>query len=199
MAEVQEGNGSHSWNRLLRNIPDSSDALRRPCLQLAVAEEFAGNDRQGQLGWYRQISSTSDADELLKRKAQGSPVVGSNSVGKPIRLQGTKGHRVASRPLDLAAIDEARLSSSTIGPPGVEPCKEDIKALRELRSRYGNRGFECVGINSGQRPKRGSRPSFGKTRSSGRKYTSRGGLDSRLAVDFGVFTLPTMLLIDQQG
>jgi thiol-disulfide isomerase/thioredoxin len=191
IAKVQE-----EWlarlEAFVKEYPASDDAPEA-MLQLAVAEEFAGNDAKAN-GWYRQITAA-DADELLKRKAQGA-ILRLNSVGKPIRLTGPVVN-AGSRPLDLAAL-RGKIVVVHFWATWCEPCKEDIKALRELRSRYGGRGFECVGINLDNEAD-AVKAFVRQNQVNWPQIHETGGLDSRLAVDFGVVTLPTMLLIDDKG
>ena len=79
-----------------------------------------------------------------------------------------------------------------------EPCKEDLKTLHDLHSKYGRRGFALIGVNLDT-----NKPDLDgflrQNRLPWPQIFEGGGLDSRLAVEMGIFNLPTMILIDPQG
>ncbi len=73
-----------------------------------------------------------------------------------------------------------------------------MKKLKSLQAKYLKRGLAVVGINvDGQR---GDAAAYVRSnRISWPQLHELGGLDSRLADELGIMTLPTMLLIDKQG
>ena len=79
-----------------------------------------------------------------------------------------------------------------------EPCKEDLKTLSELYSRYGKQGFSLVSVNLDTDPKTLAE-FLRQNRLPWPQMYEPGGLDGRLAVEMGVLTLPTMILVDQKG
>ena len=78
------------------------------------------------------------------------------------------------------------------------PCKEDMKELAKLRDTYGAKGLAIVGVNlDTQRSELDDH--LRTTPLPWPQLFEPGGLDSPLATELGVLTLPTMLLIDKQG
>ncbi len=165
---------------------DTPEAL----LQLAMAQEFAGEEEQAK-GSYGKIA------EEFPQSSQAQKAAGAQrrlaSVGRELNLRGAG--------LDGGTVDLARLKGRMVliqyWATWCEPCKQDMETLVELVAKYG-RGFAVVGVNVDQQ------------RSTALEFVQRnqlawpnihepGGLDSRPALELGVLTLPTMLLLDEQG
>jgi thiol-disulfide isomerase/thioredoxin len=161
-------------------------------LQLALSKEFEDKEREA-LGYYKKVASQfpkTDAGE----KAAGA-VRRLESVGQRIDLQGTT---IDGQPFRL---------SSLRGKPVVlhywatwcEPCKQDMKLLRRLQASYQRAGLQLVGVNVDITREMAS--DF--LRANPLPWTQlfeEGALESsRLAKAFGVQTLPTMMLVDQDG
>ncbi|MEM9644789.1 MAG: redoxin domain-containing protein, partial [Planctomycetota bacterium] len=168
--------------------PESAQAM----LQLALGEEFEDNEKEA-LGFYRQIVRDFRGTDAA-RKAAGA-IRRLDSIGKQVDLTGTtlqgKAFRLASlrnRPVVIQ-----------YWATWCEPCKEDMKQLRRLQAQYKRMGLQIVGV------------SIDATREQAVKFSQAnpmpwvqlfedGGLDSSpLAQQFGVQTLPTMMLVDQKG
>ena len=79
-----------------------------------------------------------------------------------------------------------------------EPSKVDLAQLKELYARYGKNGFALIGVsldnNAGD-----LNEYLGKNRLPWPQLFETGGLDSRLANEMGILTLPTMILVDDKG
>ena len=79
-----------------------------------------------------------------------------------------------------------------------EPCKADLKTIKALQAKYARQGFAPIGINVDGEAQ--MLKSFLRTNSlSWPQLYASGGLDSHLANELGILTLPTMLLIDKSG
>ena len=79
-----------------------------------------------------------------------------------------------------------------------EPCKAEMATLKELLTKYGRSGFSIIGVNLDS--KREDMADFlGETDIPWAQIYEEGGLDSRPANELGILTLPTMILVDQQG
>ena len=159
-------------------------------LQLALSKEFEDKEREA-LRYYRRVASDF-AHTDAGRKAAGA-VRRLESVGRRIELEGS-------------TIDGKQFSLSKLrGNPVVihywatwcEPCKQDMKLLRRLQARY--RDLELVGVNVDT--SRDLATSFLKDNSlPWTQLFEDGGLESSpLSNEFGVQTLPTMMLIDRTG
>ena len=167
--------------------PDAAEAM----LQLAIAQEFAGKEDEATL-WYGRIAK--DFPNLpISKKAVGAKRRLA-SVGQTISLHGTSS---TGSPIDLANYRGKVILIHYWG-TGCEPCKADIKVIKRLQDKLGVLGFTAIGVN------------LDHTRSAMMEYlqTQRltwpqlfedGGLESRLANELGIVTLPTMLLIDKTG
>lgn len=167
--------------------PEAAEAM----LQLAFRDEFEGREKES-IDRYQQIV-TGFADSPQARKAAGA-VRRLESVGKPLALAGT-------------SIDGRKLSVDAFrGVPVLvhywstdcEPCKVDLAQIRELQSKYGPKKFGVVGIALD-----GDKAKLTKFLQAKPlpwpQLHEPGGLDSRLAEEYGVLALPTMMLVDAKG
>ncbi|MEQ8790669.1 MAG: redoxin domain-containing protein [Pirellulaceae bacterium] len=167
--------------------PDSADAM----LQLALAQEFAGQDEDARK-WYTRIATEHPGSPLAK-KAAGA-VTRLDSVGKSIPLRAPT---IDGKTFDLSAY-RGRVVLIHYWSTWCEPCKQDLTVLRQLLAKYGRDGFSLVGVNLDN--ERGDVVSYlTSNRLPWPQLYEEGGLDSRLATDLGILTLPTMILIDKQG
>ena len=74
----------------------------------------------------------------------------------------------------------------------------DVPVLRGLLEQYGDRGFEIVGVNLDQQPS--VLTAFQKqSRMIWPNIFQPGGLDAPLAKQFGLVSVPTMILVDRDG
>ena len=167
--------------------PEAAEAM----LQLAFRDEFEGREKES-IDRYQQIV-TGFTDSPQARKATGA-VRRLESVGKPLALAGT-------------SIDGRKFSVEALrGVPVLvhywstdcEPCKVDLAQIRELQSKYGPKKFGVVGIALD-----GDKAKLTKFLQAKPlpwpQLHEPGGLDSRLAEEYGVLALPTMMLVDAKG
>lgn len=80
-----------------------------------------------------------------------------------------------------------------------EPCKQDMTLLKKLQAKYAQQGFSLIGVNLDN--KRETALAYLQSNSlPWPQLFEPGGMDnSRLAIESGIITLPTMILIDGQG
>lgn len=167
--------------------PDAAEAM----LQLAIAEEFAGQNSAAER-WYRRIA-TEFPDERRAEKASGA-LRRLNAVGKSIPLRGTT---TSGKTVDLADY-RGKTVLVHYWATWCEPCKAEFKTLREFYEKYKGEGFTLIGV------------ALDNEKGSVTQYLQRaplpwpqlyedGGLDSRLANELGILTLPTMILVDSKG
>lgn len=176
--------------KFVKSYPRTGDTAEA-MLQLAMGNEFAGEETKA-TSWYRRIAKDFP-DTLAAEKAQGS-VVRLTSVGKPIRLAGTA--------LDGSKVDVSSYRGKTLlvhyWATWCEPCKVDLAKLKELHAKHGRSGFALVGISLDS-SKTDVDAYLKQNRLPWKQLYEPGGLDSPLANQLGVMTLPTMLLIDDKG
>ena len=166
---------------------DASEAM----LQLGVGEEFAGKDDKA-IAWYGKIV------EGFPKAPQAAKAAGAKrrleSVGKTITLSGTT--------LDGKATSLDMLRGRTVliqyWATWCEPCKQDMVTLKQVHAKYAKQGFTVLGVNLDS--DRATAVTFLQTNPLAWSHLYEpGGLDSRLATELGILTLPTMLLIDKDG
>jgi thiol-disulfide isomerase/thioredoxin len=166
---------------------ETADAL----MQLGMAEEFSGNVEQAE-AWYTQIAQKFDGSEAAK-KAEGA-LRRLGSVGKPLALRG--------RAVDGSTTDLSSFSGKVVlvqyWATWCEPCMADMARLREVYSQYKGQGFEIIGVNLDN----DSESLVKYLRSNPlpwRQLYEPGGLESRLAAEMGIMTLPQMILVGKDG
>ncbi|HVA46164.1 MAG TPA: TlpA disulfide reductase family protein [Pirellulales bacterium] len=167
--------------------PDAAEAM----LQLGTAEEFAGEEEEAKK-WYGQI-----VDHFPKAnsaaKAAGA-VARIDSVGKTLKLHGSG---ITGKTVDLGQFRK-KVVLIQYWATWCEPCKADLEQIKDAVAKYGKDGFTVISISLDN--KKEDVAAFLKRHSLPWTHIYEpGGLDSRLANELGVLTLPTMLLIDQDG
>jgi TolA-binding protein len=168
------------------NSPDTAEAM----LQLALAEEFAGQDDDAK-GWYGKIVQQFP-DSPTAKKAAGA-VTRLDSVGKVLDLKGSGIH---GKLVDLAQYRK-KVVLIQFWSTTCEPALNDMEQIKELLARYG-KDFAVIGIALDHRKE--DVQSYLKAHPlPWAQIYEPGGLESRLANELGILTLPTMLLIDQKG
>ncbi|MBI3465487.1 MAG: TlpA family protein disulfide reductase, partial [Planctomycetes bacterium] len=117
-----------------------------------------------------------------------------DSVGKPLQLQGKS---TAGQTVDISKL-RGKVVLVHYWASWSEPCKADLAQLKELQGRYGRNGFELIGVSLDHNGT--DLANFLKAnRLPWPQLYEQGGLDSRLANELGILTLPTMILFDKQG
>ncbi|HVX11528.1 MAG TPA: thioredoxin-like domain-containing protein [Pirellulales bacterium] len=180
----------HSLKDYVAAYPRSSDAAEA-MLQLATAEEFAGEEEEAKK-WYGQIVENFPKSGPAA-KAAGA-VVRLDCVGKKLTL---KGMGVGGKPIDLAQFRKKTVLIQYWA-TWCEPCKADMQEIKDAVAKYGKEGFTVISISLDS--KKEDVTSYLKSHSLPWSHIFEpGGLDSRLANELGVQTLPTMLLVDPDG
>jgi thiol-disulfide isomerase/thioredoxin len=160
-------------------------------LQLAFRDEFEGREKES-IDRYQQIV-TGFADSPQARKATGA-VRRLESVGKPLALAGTS---IDGRTFSVEAFRGVPVLVHYWS-TDCEPCKVDLAQIRELHSKYGPKKFGVVGVALD-----GDKSKLTKFLQAKPlpwpQLHEPGGLDSRLAEEFGVLALPTMVLVGADG
>lgn len=179
-------------NGFVDRYPETPEAAQA-WLQLALSKEFEDKEKDA-LKFYKKVASS------FPGTAEGEKAAGAarrlESVGKRIDLQGTS----------LSNGKKFSLSAYR-GKPVVlhywatwcEPCKQDMKLLRQLQARYQRNGLQLVGVNVDQ-TRQQAVEYLKESKLPWTQLFEAGGLEtSPLATAYGVQTLPTMMLIDKEG
>ena len=167
--------------------PDTPEAM----LQLAIAEEFAGEDDKAK-AWYTRIATEFSSAPLAK-KAQGAKRR-LDSVGKVISIKGKDFH---NREISLKNFRK-RYVVVQYWATWCEPCKSDMEDLTDLVGKYGKKGFSVFGVNL-DNDRSVAIDFLKKNRHPWIDLYEPGGLESRFANELGILTLPTMILLDKNG
>jgi len=167
--------------------PDTAEAL----LQLAIAEEFSGRDDDA-TRWYSQLIKDFPKSAPAQKAAGAKRRL--ESVGKRITL---RGRDLRGRTVDLANY-RGKIVLVQYWATWCEPCITDMARIKELLAKYTKRGFAVVGVSLDSQ--RSDVVHFLKTnRIPWQQVYEPGGLESRMANEMGILTLPTMLLVDEKG
>lgn len=174
----------------MNDYPRSADTAEA-MLQLGTSDEFSGEEEEAK-NWYRQIVDNFPKSASAA-KAAGS-ITRLDSVGKVLKLHGAG--------LDGKTVDLARLRKKVVllqyWATWCEPCKADMETIKDAVAKFGKDGFAVVSISLDS--KKEDVTAYLKKHSLPWTHIyEQGGLDSRLADELGIQTLPAMLLIDQDG
>jgi thiol-disulfide isomerase/thioredoxin len=129
---------------------------------------------------------------LVHRKADGARRR-LNSVGQAIQL---RGDTTVGKPFDLQQA-RGRVVLVHFWATWSDTCVQDIKRLAELKDKYSDK-FLPVGVNLDEDVGTANR-FLQDNKISWPNFFQEGGLDSSLAVQFGISSVPTMLLVDPDG
>lgn len=167
--------------------PDAAEAM----LQLAIAQEYGGEEAEAKK-WYGRVVGEFPSSPQAKKAAGARARL--ESVGKQISLEGKSPSGDVVR---LAAF-RGKVVLIQYWASWCEPCKSDMSALKDLLTKYGRSGFGIIGVNLDNSPK-DMAAYLADSPLPWPQIFEEGGLDSRPANELGILTLPTMILIDQEG
>ncbi|HVJ82208.1 MAG TPA: redoxin family protein, partial [Planctomycetia bacterium] len=170
--------------------PDSDDAADA-LWQLGNGMEFANKDGEA-LAHYKRLAKDHPKSQFAK-KAEGA-VRRIEAVGQQARWVGT-----GAGGYDL---DTAQLRGKVVlvhyWATWCEPCKQEMGKIAALREKFGSKGLEVVGICLDSNVE-GATAFIKQARLEWPQLLEKGALDGELAVQYGVISLPTMMLVDEDG
>lgn len=173
----------------ISDYPTTADAAEA-MLQLAISQEFMGQEDDAKK-WYVRIVKEFP-DSAAAKKAAGAQTR-LDSVGKPITLVGQS---PAGSPVDLAKF-KGKVVLIQYWATWCGPAKADMATLKELWNKHG-RSFTIIGVSLDNSVK-DLNAYLGENPLPWPQIYEEGGLDSRPANVLGILTVPTMILVDQQG
>lgn len=176
--------------KFTEDYPTSADTAEA-LLQLAIAQEFAGQEEDAKK-WYAEIVAKFPKSAPARKAAGAKTRL--DSVGKSIDLKGpspTGGTVALTQYAGKVVVIQYWAT-------WCEPAKADLAQLKELQAKYGKSGLTIIGVSLDGR-KEDLMEYLKTNRLPWAQIYEPGGLDSRLANDLGILTLPTMILIDKQG
>ncbi len=166
--------------------PETAEAM----LQLAIAEEFAGEEDKAKQ-WYSRVVETFPDSPAAKKAAGAKTRL--NSVGKTIRFSGKN---LSGSRIDLAKY-RGRVVLIQYWATWCEPALNNMPMLKKLVKKYGGK-FSVIGVSLDGRRK-DLEAFLAENKLPWPQIFEPGGLDSRPANQLGILTLPTMILLDRQG
>jgi thiol-disulfide isomerase/thioredoxin len=188
-AQVQE-KWLEDLEAFVKEFPQTDDTPEA-MLQLALAREFSGEEEEARR-WYAAIAQDFPSSQLAGKAAGAKRRL--ESVGQRMPLAGTTG--------DGKRFDLARLRGNVVlihyWATWCEPCKQDLETLRRIQQQFAGKRLTLVGVNLDTNQKDAA-DFLRKHRLPWIQLHEPGGLDGRLATEMGIFTLPVMILVDQQG
>jgi thiol-disulfide isomerase/thioredoxin len=174
----------------LEKFPDSDEAA--PVLfHLANANEFNADEAKAREQYGRLVKDYA-ATEAGKKAAGALRRL--DLTGKPLSITGTG--------LQNDTVDSSRYRGKPVlivfWASWATPVKQDLPELVKLYDKHRKDGLQIIGVNlDNDRAELGA---FLKEHEiSWPQIFEAGGMDSRLAVDYGIILLPSMFLIDSQG
>ena len=159
-------------------------------LQLAMNQEYAAQEEEARK-WYSRIIKEFPSSPVAQR-ATGA-LTRMDCVGKVIRISG--------KSTTGGTIDSAQLKGKVVvihyWATVADSAKNDVAVLKDLQRRYGN-ALAVVGVNL-DFDARAMNAFVAEHKITWPQIHEPGGMDSRPAVDMGILTLPTIILLDTQG
>jgi peroxiredoxin len=169
-----------------------SDEAPEVWLQLASSNEFNAEEEKAREDYQRLVREF--AATPAGKKAAGA-LRRLDLVGKTLELKGTG--------LQGETVDIARFRGKPVlvvfwASWGGQSVRRELPDLMKLQEKSGGKGLEVVGVSLDN--DRADLDAFLKEiPMPWPQIFEPGGIDSRLATEFGIISLPTMFLIDAQG
>ena len=174
----------------VNQYPKSADAAEA-LFQLGIYQEFMGKSDEAAKSYEQLVSNFPKAGPIEKAKGALRRL---QLLGKPIALRGSD---IQGGNVDLARYRNKVVLIhywTSIG----ERWKEDMILLRDVYAKKGGKDFDIIGVCLDDEPT-AARRYIAENKLPWRQIYERGGLESRLATEMGVITLPLMILVDQKG
>jgi hypothetical protein len=172
---------------------DTPDAL----WQLAMGSEFSGKDEESK-GWYRRIYQDFPS-HALAAKARGSEKR-LNSIGQPLELVGPELGATPPRVFNIASLKN-KVVVVYYWSSGVQQCERDFTTLKRLRAEH-TKDLELVCVNLDDNPgiahqyvTKAQLPGIHLYEAG----PAGGGLESPLAISYGINGLPHVFLVGKDG
>lgn len=174
----------------LKEYPKSDEAPEA-LFQLAVNYEYNAEEEEAR-GYYGQL--VKDHAESRQGKKAAGALRRLDIVGKPLDLKG------AGMTGDV--VDLARYRGKTVlvlfWASWANPVKRDLPELIKLQGKFRDKGFEVVGVCL-DNEKQDAEQFLKENPTGWAQVFEPNGMDSRLAEEFGIISLPTMFLVDADG
>jgi peroxiredoxin len=170
----------------------ASDEAPEVWLQLGSSNEFNAEEDQARKDYTKLVESFPDTP--AGKKAAGA-LRRLDLVGKPINIKGTN--------LQGETSDTTQLMGKSVlvvfwASWGGQSVRRELPDLVKLYEKFHGKGLEVIGVSLDN--ERADLEAFLKEHQMAwPQIFEPGGIDSRLATEYGIISLPTMFLIDAQG
>jgi peroxiredoxin len=169
----------------------AADEAGPALFHLGNANEFNAEEGKAREYYGRLVKEYSAAD--AGKKAAGA-LRRLDLVGKPLAIAGTG--------LSGDTVDSAKYRGKPVlivfWSSWASPVKQDLPDLIKLYEKRKKDGLQIIGVNLDN--ERGESDAFVKEHQLGwPQIFEPGGMESRLAVDYGIILLPSMFLVDSEG
>jgi tetratricopeptide (TPR) repeat protein len=168
------------------SAPDAAEVI----LQLAIAQEFAGQDDDAKK-WYARAAKEFP-DLPAGKKAQGAQ----NRLDCEGKTLSFSGQGLSGSTVNLASF-RGKVVLIQFWTTRSEQAKSDIATIKDLIAKYG-RSFAVIGV-SADNSRKELETYLVSAKLPWTQVFEEGGLDSPPANQMGILTVPTMILVDQQG
>jgi thiol-disulfide isomerase/thioredoxin len=168
--------------------PDAADAM----LQLGMTYEFIGKTTDASK-WYKELVKSHPNSNQAQRGKGAIARLG--MTGKPLDLSGTRYGSPGT--LDIKAF-KGKVTLVIFWASWCQPHTDDLPQLQKMYADFKAQGFEIIGVNLDSEEQT-IRPYLQQHRVAWPQIFEPGGLESRLAEAYGIFSLPTMFLVDRAG
>lgn len=176
--------------RFIATYPKAEDTPEA-AWQLGTAHEFAARVDDAKT-WYSKLARQYARTPAGERAA--GALVRLDLKGKPLVVAG----RSLANTTVRSDAYRGKVLLVVYWATWCKPCTEELPALQALYAEYRARGFEIMGVNLDL--DRTPVPAYiSSHRITWATLHEAGGLDSRLARQLGILSLPTMVLIDRRG
>jgi thiol-disulfide isomerase/thioredoxin/outer membrane murein-binding lipoprotein Lpp len=187
--QVQEKH-TQDLEKFVEQYPEHSDSAEA-MIQLGLKSELGGESAQAEK-WYRRVQESFPKTQAGE-KASGA-IQRLNLVGQQITFSG-------------ATLNGKSFTTAKIGKPVIvhywaswcDPCKADMKEFKKLQIKYAKSGLTLVGINADGDASLAIQFLKANPEIDWVQIHERGGLESKIAVGLGVFSLPATIIIDKSG
>ncbi len=168
---------------------DADDAL----WQIGNGQELATNKDDQAIQTYKRLKSE-HPDSKLAEKADGA-IRRLESVGQPFQLSGKS---LAGNGNISSADLNGNVYLVTYWATWCDPVKVELPKLQKIRDKFHDRGFEILGICLDNDPSTAT----GFVKENGINWPNlieEGGMNSPLAVKYGIVSLPYLMIVDADG
>ena len=177
-------------NDFLDAYPKADDAPDA-ALQLAVALEFAGKVEKAKT-WYERIVEDYRESQAMPRAAGALKRL--DLAGKALALSGPG---LSGGTVDVKQF-KGKLVCIFFWDTSSKLCLEDLPLLKGLYESHHAQGFEVIGVNLDP-VKTPVGPYLVQQGVKWPQIYEQGGLESSLAKEYGIISLPTMFIVDADG